>query len=60
MAVLGSLSPLAVLNRGYAIVRRLPDGRIVRKAGDVSEETAIEIKVASGRFDAKVIRTYQE
>jgi exodeoxyribonuclease VII large subunit len=60
MAVLGSLSPLAVLNRGYAIVRRLPDGRIVRTADDVSEETAVEIKVASGRFDAKVVRIYQE
>jgi exodeoxyribonuclease VII large subunit len=59
MAVLDSLSPLAVLNRGYAIVRRLPDGRIVRKADDFSEETAVEIKVASGRFDAKVVRTYQ-
>jgi len=60
MAVLDSLSPLAVLNRGYAIARRLPDGRIIRKAGEVSKETSVEVKVASGRFEAKVIRIYQE
>lgn len=59
-AVLDSLSPLAVLNRGYAIVRRLADGRIVREVGDVSEQTPIQVRVASGRFDAKVTRTYQE
>jgi len=59
MAVLDSLSPLTVLNRGYALVRRLPDGRIVRKAGDVSEETTVAVRVASGCFDAKVVCVYR-
>jgi exodeoxyribonuclease VII large subunit len=60
MAVLDSLSPLTVLNRGYAIVRRLSDGRIVLKANDVSEESHVEVSVASGRFEARVVRIYQE
>jgi len=60
MAVLDSLSPRTVLSRGYAIVRRLPDGRIVRKANEVSEESTVEVRVASGRFEAKVVSVYQE
>jgi exodeoxyribonuclease VII large subunit len=60
MAVLDSLSPLTVLNRGYALVRRLPDGRLVRTAGDVSEETTVAVRVASGSFDAKVVSVYRE
>lgn len=60
MAVLDSLSPLTVLNRGYALVRRLPDGRLVRAVSDVSEETTVAIRVASGCFDAKVVSVYRE
>lgn len=60
MALLDSLSPLAVLNRGYAIVRRLPDDRIIRKASEVAQETQVQIKVAEGRFDAKVVKIYQK
>ncbi|MFH1080537.1 MAG: exodeoxyribonuclease VII large subunit [Pseudomonadota bacterium] len=60
MAVLDSLSPLTVLSRGYAIVRRLPDGHVVRKANEVSEESTVEVRVASGRFEAKIVSIYQE
>ena len=60
MAVLDSLSPLVVLNRGYAIVRRLSDDRIVRKASEVVQETTVQVKVAEGRFDAKIVKIYQE
>ena len=60
MAVLDSLSPLTVLNRGYAIVRRLSDGCIIRKAAEVSAESTVEVRVASGRFEARVVSIYQE
>jgi len=60
MAVLDSLGPLTVLSRGYAIVRCLPDGSIVRKATDVSEKSMVEVRVASGRFEAKVVSVYRE
>ncbi len=60
MAVLDSLGPLTVLRRGYAIVRLLSDGSIVRKANEVSEKSIVEIRVASGRFEAKVMNVYQE
>jgi exonuclease VII large subunit len=60
MAVLDSLGPLTVLRRGYAIVRCLPDGSIVRKATEVSEKSMVEVRVASGRFEAKVVSVYRE
>jgi exodeoxyribonuclease VII large subunit len=60
MAVLDSLGPLTVLSRGYAIVRCLPDGNIVRKATEVSEKSMVEVRVASGRFEAKVVSVYRE
>jgi exodeoxyribonuclease VII large subunit len=54
--VLDSLSPLAVLGRGYAIARRLPDGRIIRDAGDVAPGEDVRIRVSSGYFDAQVMK----
>jgi exodeoxyribonuclease VII large subunit len=60
MAVLDSLGPLTVLRRGYAIVRCLPDGSIVRKATEVSEKSMVEVRMASGRFEAKVVSVYRE
>ena len=59
-AMLDSLSPLAVLNRGYSIARRLPDGTIIRRAGDVSAGVDVRVRVASGSFDARVTSVYEE
>ncbi len=42
---LDALSPLRVLARGYALVQ-LPDGRVVRAAGDVRVGDAVKITVA--------------
>ena len=60
MAVLDTLSPLAVLNRGYSIVRKLPEGFIVRAAGSVSLNSELSIKVSSGSLHAKVTEVCQE
>ncbi|RIK97770.1 MAG: exodeoxyribonuclease VII large subunit, partial [Proteobacteria bacterium] len=51
---LDSLSPLAVLARGYAIARRADDGRIVRSAADVAVGDALDVRVAEGRVEARV------
>lgn len=52
---LDTLSPLAVLGRGYAIARR-PGGGIVRAAAALAPGDAVEVRVASGSFDATVTR----
>jgi exodeoxyribonuclease VII large subunit len=53
-ARLESLSPLAVLSRGYALVRRAADGAIVRTAAQVEPGTELELRVAEAELDAVV------
>jgi exodeoxyribonuclease VII large subunit len=48
-----ALSPLATLDRGYAVVRG-PDGHYVRDAAALSPGDAVRIRVASGHFGAEV------
>jgi len=57
---LDALSPLAVLGRGYALVRRESDGRIVRAASDVSLGDRLELRLASGQIGAEVTRVEPE
>jgi len=49
-ARLEALSPLAVLKRGYAVVRR--DGRLVRSVALVSPGDRLSVRVSDGEFDA--------
>jgi len=51
---LESLSPLGVLTRGYAIVRRVRDGAIVRAAGDVEPGERVSLRVAEAEIEAAV------
>ena len=53
-ARLDSLSPLAVLGRGYALVRRGVDGSIVRRAEDVDAGDSLAIRLAEIELDATV------
>ena len=53
-ARLGSLSPLAVLERGYSIVYKMPDGRIVKDSGSVKAGDLLRITFASGSSLARV------
>ncbi|MBL9024159.1 MAG: exodeoxyribonuclease VII large subunit [Myxococcales bacterium] len=55
-ASLDALSPLAVLTRGYALVRT-KDGRLVRAARSVAKDDALEIRVADGAIDVVVLGT---
>ena len=47
---LDALSPLAILARGYSMVHRLPDGRLVRYATDVTKDDLIQVRLAAGRL----------
>lgn len=49
---LAALSPLEVLARGYAVVTRQADGKIVRKVADARD--AIRVRVSDGEFGARV------
>jgi len=60
IAVLDTLSPLAVLRRGYGIVRKLPEGLIVKEAASVAVGSTVGVKVSSGSFQAKVTDVKEE
>jgi len=54
---LDSLSPLAVLGRGYGLVRRARDGAIVRDAGDAPPGETLDVRVARAQLEVSVVRT---
>jgi exodeoxyribonuclease VII large subunit len=56
---LGSLSPRAVLARGYSLVR-LPDGRLVRRATEVAQGSRLAIEFAEGGAEAVVERVREQ
>ncbi|MDA8125993.1 MAG: exodeoxyribonuclease VII large subunit [Deltaproteobacteria bacterium] len=60
MGLLDSLSPLAVLNRGYSITRRLPDGLILRRAEYAAPGDAIAVRLAEGSLHAAVTEIRRE
>jgi exodeoxyribonuclease VII large subunit len=51
---LASLSPGAVLGRGYAVVSH-EDGRLVRQEGDVAPGDRLKVQVSDGDFGAEVV-----
>jgi exodeoxyribonuclease VII large subunit len=53
---LGSLSPLAVLGRGYSLTRAA-DGSIVRVARQVAAGDPVSVLLHEGRLDCRVERT---
>jgi exodeoxyribonuclease VII large subunit len=52
-ASLDALSPLAVLQRGYAIAQT-EDGKLLREAASVSVGDSVKVRLAKGRLSAKV------
>jgi len=56
MNVLQSLSPLSVLGRGYSIVRRLPEGEIIKDAAAVAPGDDVAVRLSLGGFRAKVVK----
>ncbi len=53
-ALLDAVSPLAVLGRGYAIVRTVPDGQVVRASSQVKRGETVTATLHQGRLDCEV------
>ncbi len=51
---LAALNPAATLARGYAIVRRADDGRVVVSVGQVAPGDRLSVQVSDGQFDSAV------
>lgn len=60
LAILDTLSPLSILGRGYSIVKKLPDGFIVKKAASITVGSSVDVRLLSGSFQAKVTDVKQE
>ena len=51
---LNALSPLAVLERGFSLTRKLPQMEIIRDASSLRLKDEIEVKFFRGRIEAEV------
>ena len=60
MALLDILSPLAVLRRGYGIVKKLPDHTIIRDIKTVTAGDSVHVTVSSGAFTAEITEISRE
>lgn len=57
---LTALSPQSVLARGYSIVRRRTDGRLVREYKDVKTGEAVDLIFSKGMAEAEVLKISAE
>ncbi|HNY50490.1 MAG TPA: exodeoxyribonuclease VII large subunit [Smithella sp.] len=57
-ALLESISPLAVLQRGYSITRRVDSAMIVRQTDDLSVGDNVNVLLARGNFNAKIEKIF--
>jgi exodeoxyribonuclease VII large subunit len=57
-AILESLSPLGVLQRGYSITRSMDSGMIVRQANALNVGEDVNIQLARGNFNAKIEKIF--
>ena len=58
-ASLDALSPLGVLQRGYAIAQDAA-GRLVRDAASVNVGDAVSVRLAKGKLNTRVVTTEQD
>ena len=56
-ARLDSLSPLAVLGRGYAVVWDESRTHVIRKASDVRRGDAVRVTLSEGELKCEVVKT---
>ena len=50
VGALDALSPLAILARGFSILRTVPDGHTVRKASDVVVGQTVQARLGEGQL----------
>ncbi len=57
---LRGLSPLAVLKRGFAIVTREDDGKVLKSASQVKPGEEVKIQLSQGKLNAQITKTTTE
>ena len=60
LAQLNTLSPLAILGRGYSILQTIPAGQILHRANDVVVGQELEAQLASGRLSCTVTQVFDD
>lgn len=60
VAGLDALSPLATLTRGYSVIHRLSDNRLVRRSSDVAEGDLVRARLAAGQLLCLVKQTLSD
>ena len=60
LAQLNTLSPLAILGRGYSILQTVPAGQILHRANDVEVGQELVAQLASGRLSCMVTRVLDD
>jgi exodeoxyribonuclease VII large subunit len=60
LAQLNTLSPLAILERGYSILQTVPAGRILHRTSDVEVGQELEAQLANGRLSCTVTRVFDD
>jgi len=57
---LHTLSPLAILGRGYSITRRWPEMTLLRRAMEVAQGDAVHVRLSSGELICEVRRVSED
>lgn len=60
LAQLNTLSPSAILGRGYSILQTVPAGQILHRANDVRVGQELEAQLASGRLSCTVTQVFDD
>ena len=57
---LHTLSPLAVLQRGYSLAIKAPEGRIIRGVDGLQTGDDVRVRLARGGFNARITQVQEE
>ncbi len=60
VGALEALSPLKVMGRGYSLVYRAPEGRLIRDAAELQAGDRVDIRLAKGQASCEVLSVAPE